>query len=133
LSQLSDADWKHKQLYGQPLPIPPSQLIAEADRLGISPMEAAERKFKFSAKEQELRESRIRQEVETKVRREFAEKAGSNPDFRQPSGSAKYAETRRAVEKGEMKDPLRLTQPERRAQALAAIHKHVEERQQRDA
>jgi hypothetical protein len=133
LSQLSDADWKHKQLYGQPLPIAPSELIKEADRLGISPMEAAERKFKFAAKEQELRDNRIREEVESKVRREFAEKAGSNPDLRQPSGSAKYADTRRAVEKGELRDPLRLTQAERRQQALNSIHKHIEERQQRDA
>jgi hypothetical protein len=96
-------------------------------------MEAAERKFKFAAKEQELRDNRIREEVESKVRREFAEKAGSNPDLRQPSGSAKYADTRRAVEKGELRDPLRLTQAERRQQALNSIHKHIEERQQRDA
>jgi hypothetical protein len=96
-------------------------------------MEAAERKFKFSAKQQELRDQQIRSETETKIRKEFAEKAGSNPDLRQPSGSAKYAESRRAVEKGELRDPLRLTQAERRQQALNSIHKAVEERQLRDA
>jgi hypothetical protein len=133
LTQLADIEWKHKNIFGKPMNIPPSQLVAEADRQGISLAEAAERKFGFSKREQELRESKIRQEAETKVRKEFAEKGGSNPDLRQPSGSAQYADTRRAVEKGEMRDPTRMTQAERRQQALNSIHKAVEERQQRDA
>lgn len=132
LSQLSDVEWKYRKLYNQPLPESPSSLIAEADRLGISPMEAADRKYKFSAKEQELRDSTIRQEVETRIRKEFAEKSGSNPDMRLPSGNSTYAETRRAIETGKLKDPTRMTPQERRQQALNSIHKSLEEREQRD-
>ena len=132
LSQLSDIEWKYKQLYGKPLPDPPSALIAEADRLGISPSEAAERRYKFSAKQQELRDQQIRSETESKIRREFAEKSGSNPDMRLPSGNSKYAEVRRAVEQGKLKDPTRMSPQERRAQALNSIHKSLEERKQRD-
>lgn len=133
LSQLSDIEFTYRSLYNSPLPILPSEIIGAADRAGVTPMQYADRQWKFSEKKREIHDNQIRQEAETKVRKEFAEKTGSNPDMVRPSGSAKFADVRRAVERGELKDPLKLDAAGRRKQALEAIHKHIEEREQRDA
>ncbi|MFZ0742970.1 MAG: hypothetical protein WAM85_01110 [Terracidiphilus sp.] len=133
LAAIADADWKHRQLYGQPLPISPSELVRQADAQGISPMDYASRQFKFQQKEQEIHDSKIRAEVEEKVRREFSERNGANPDVAQPRGSSRFADVQRAMKAGELKDPLTLSPEQRRAQALASIHRHVEERERRDA
>ncbi len=82
--------------------------------------------------EQQRRDDQIRREAEDKVRREFGEKFGNNPDTRVPSGSAKFADAQRAVKASELKDPTRLSPQERRAQALRSIHKSIEERQERE-
>jgi hypothetical protein len=43
------------------------------------------------------------------------------------------ASIRKDIAEGKLKDPTRMSPQERRTQALNAIHRHVEERQQRDA
>ena len=72
LTQLADIEWRHRNVFGKPMDIPPSQLVSEASRAGLSLSEAAERKFGFSKKEQQVREERIRQEERGKVQREYA-------------------------------------------------------------
>jgi hypothetical protein len=140
LAQIADVDYRHRALYNQPMPVTPSQLIQEADKLGISPTEYAERKFGFSKRESEIaaqrakeHDDKIRTETRAQADREWAERTGSNPDVRQPQGSSKYAEIRRAVKQGERPDPTKLTPEQRRRATLDAIHKDIERRESIDA
>jgi hypothetical protein len=137
-NQILDISHRHQLLYGKPMEIAPSALISEADRLGISPAEMAERKFSFSKREAELQtqrakqeEARIREDERSKVLSQYSD---STSGFADPLRGANggMSAIRKAQERGEVKDPTRLSPQERRQQALASIHKAVEERQQRD-
>lgn len=134
LAAIADADWKHRQLYGSPLPISPSELVRQADAQGVDPLTFADRKFNFTKREQEMTIQKIRDEERAKVAKEFGEKFGPNPDVAQPRGTsgAGMAQVRRDMLDGKVKDPTRMSPEERRAQTLAAIHRAVEEREQRD-
>jgi len=124
LSQIADADYKHRQLFNAPMPISPSQLIQEADRLKVSPWEAAERRFGFSKKEAEVHDNAIRAEAEAKVRREFAERHGSNGDMR-PATSSRIPDLQRRVASKDLPDPLLLNEGQRRAQAAKMIRETI--------
>jgi hypothetical protein len=159
MNTISDIQWKYQTLYGgAPLPIPPSELIKQADALKLSPMEYAARTFKFAEKEAERRaaeakahddkiaadavaakEEAHKAEVK-KLQDEFAakerlraEQGGSNGDVRTPPGSSKFADLQRATKAGERKDPTRMTPEERRQTTLANVHKAIEEREQQVA
>jgi hypothetical protein len=154
MNTINDIMYKHQVLYGRPLPIPPSQLIAQADALKLSPMEYATRTYKFAEKEQEQRAAEAKKhddeiaaaavaakETEWKTKMdaqsaEFAakerlraEQAGSNPDTKLPPGSAKFTDLKRAVAAGERPDPTKMSTNERRQLTLNNIHKAIEERE----
>lgn len=155
MAMISDIDWKYRSLYGgQPLPISPSQLIAEADAQKLDPKAYAERRFGFTQREQELtaqrtaeHEAKLRAEAtatESKVweekmkvreaefaakEKQLSERAGNNPDVRSPAGSSKYADIKRAVETGERPNPLKMTDAQRRAATSKAIHSEIEARE----
>lgn len=148
---INDIMYEHQVLFGKPLPIPPSQLIAQADALKLSPAAYAERTFNFTAKKQEMAEVQRKEhdaqvakqasdardaehkiEVE-KMRSEFeaqkkkmAEGAGNNPEIR-VAVSSKLPEVARATKAGERKDPLKMTDNERRVYTRQMIHKDIEE------
>jgi hypothetical protein len=153
---IQDIGWKYQQLYGTPIPISPSELVAQADALKLNPMEYASRTFKFAEKEEERRlatakahddairaeiaaqkEAEHKKEVEklqaewNAEKRKLAETgANSNhPDLKAPPGSAKFADLQRATKAGERPDPLKLTPQERRKTTLDNIHKALEERE----
>jgi hypothetical protein len=152
---IQDIGWKYQQLYGTPIPVSPSELIAQADAIKLSPMEYAARTFKFAEKEQAAREAaakahddqiaaaavatkeeahkaelkRLQDEFNTKEKLR-AEQGGNNPFVKTPPGSAKFSDLQRAVKAGERPDPTRMTPQERRAATLNAIHKNIEEREQ---
>jgi hypothetical protein len=134
LAQLSDVEYRYKNLYNAPLPIAPSQIIAEADKAGISPMEYANRQWKFPEKERQKYEGEIRKDEREKVQLETNNKfAGSDGRINPMSGNTPGMSVKRAaLDAGQLKDPTRISQQERRAQTLAGIHKHIEEREQRD-
>ncbi len=154
MSMISDINWRYQQLYGAPLPIPPSQLIAEADAQKLDPKTYAEKRFSFSNREAELNAQRQReQEEKLKTESAAAERAvweeklkareaefavekkrlseavGNNPDVRTPQGSAKYAEIKRAVDQGERPNPLKMTDAQRKAATTKAIHSEIEARE----
>jgi len=133
LTQLADIEWKHRNVFGKPMNIAPSQLIAEADRQGISLTEAAERKFGFSKKEQEARDEGIRKDERSKMIGRYTDSNGLIANPVQSSNGGGMASIRKDIAEGKLKDPTRMSPQERRTQALNAIHRHVEERQQRDA
>lgn len=119
LAMLSDLQWRHQSLFNKPLPISPSQLIAEADRAGLDPATYADRKFGFAQREQELQkqrqeehDSQIRQRAIEENDRKWAEKTGNNPDVR-PAVPSQNVEISRAVQKGTRPDPLLLNDEQR--------------------
>lgn len=152
---LTDISWRYSSLNGgAPMPIPPSQLIAEADAQKLDVKVYAEKRFGFSAREAELNATRQRdheakiaadsaaaKDIEWKAKldaretefaaekKKYAEGAGNNPDVRTPSGSAKYADIKRAVETGERPNPLKMTDAQRRAATRNAIHSEIQQRE----
>lgn len=151
---LTNIDWRYRKLYGDVMPIAPSQLIAEADAQKMDPTAYAEKKFNFSGREAELNATRQREheakiaadataaanaeaDVRMKAReaefaakeKKFAEQGGNNPDVRTPQGSAKFTEIKRAVEQGERPNPLKMTDAQRRAATRNAIHSEIDARE----
>lgn len=151
IGSIADIQWKYQSLYGKPLPISPTELIRQAESLKFSPAEYAARTFKFAEKEEEQRQalaqahddeiaSRIatekQKEHDAKIaeltaryeqeKKALAEKSmGNNPEIR-AAGPAKIAEVRAAVKAGEFKDPLKMTDAERRNQTRIMVHKDIE-------
>jgi hypothetical protein len=147
--------YEHQVLFGKPLPIAPSQLIAQADALKLSPAAYAERQFNFTAKKQEIAETAKREhdeqiraaertEQETKwkaeldkvrseaeaSRKKLAEgMTGNNPEVR-VAVSSKMPEIARAVKAGDRPDPLKMTDSARRQATRTAIHNDLAEREQ---
>jgi hypothetical protein len=80
---------EYSRLYGQPIPDDILTLNAEAERARKPLLEYAAEKYKFASKREEIAASKskehdeaIRKEAEDKVRREYAERNGSNPNLR---------------------------------------------------
>jgi hypothetical protein len=152
---IQDIGWKYQQLYGTPIPISPSQLVSEADRLKLSPMEYAARTFKFAEKEAEHRAAEAKKhddeiaaktaaekESEWKAKmdaqaaefsakeRKMAEQISSHPDMHLPPGSARVAEIKRAVSAGERPDPTKMTPEARLKLTQQNVIKRFEEQRQ---
>lgn len=154
-AELTDISWRYQSLNGgAPMPIPPSQLIAEADAQKLDVKAYAEKRFQFSVREAELNAQRTRDheakiaadatavakaeaDSAMKVReaewaakeKKFAEQGGNNPDVRVPAGSAKFAEVKRAVDAGERPNPLKMTDAQRRAATTNAIRAEIQSRE----
>jgi hypothetical protein len=151
---IQDIGWKYQQLYGTPIPISPSDLVAKADAIKLSPMEYAARTYRFAEKEAEHRAAEAKKhddeiaaaaksasdadwkakldarEAEFAAKdRQRAEQMSSNPDTKLPPGSAKFTELKRAVAQGERPDPTKMSANERRQLTLNNIHKAIEERE----
>ena len=131
---LTDIQWKYQTLFGSPLPVNPSKLIQEADAVGQDPASYAARKFRFAEREQELAAKRqqehdeaIKKAAAAERDRYWSERGGSNPDLRQAQ-TARMSEVRAAVKAGDVKDPLKMTDAERRAQSRKMIHKEIAEK-----
>ena len=150
---IADIQWKHQFLYGQPLPISPTQLIKQADDLKLSPMEYASRTFRFAEKEEERRQAQVKahdddiatrvtlekqkeyEQKEAALRAQFeqekktlAERVGNNPDLRVATIS-KIADVAKAVKAGELPNPLKMTEAERRVATRANIRKDLTEQE----
>lgn len=151
LAMLSDIQYDYQRLYGAPMPMLPSQLVAEAEKFRLNPKDFAEKQFKFNERRQELAEkakaeeraqiaaeavkpmqeqlAAKEKEYEEKLKakdREWAERTGSNPDVRigQPS---KFSDLTRAVRENARPDPLALNAEQRRMATRSAIHTELSE------
>jgi len=150
MNTIANISWKYQTLYGnQPLPMAPSELIAKADQLKLSPMEYASRTFKFAEREEEQRlaaakkhddeiaaQAAAARDAEWKTKYEAqqaefaakeklrAEQGGNNPDVR-IAASSKFSEVQRAVKANEMPDPLMMNENQRRAQTAKMIRETV--------
>jgi len=130
---LSDIAWEHQRLYGQPLPISPTQLVQEADRVKLDPATYAARKWNYDGKRAEMakkqqddHDAQIRKDAASERDRYWAERVGSNPDVRLPMAS-KYADNARAVKNGIAPDPLMLSDEARRQATRQAIRNDMQE------
>jgi hypothetical protein len=148
---ISDIQWEHQRLFGQPMPISPSDLIRQADSVKLDPKTFASRTFNFDARRQQMaeeeakkREQAIRAEerapFEQKLKeqeeqfkkdlaskeREIYERVGSNPDVRRPQENPHMTDIQRAVKANELPDPLTLNDQQRRALTAQMIRKDIE-------
>jgi hypothetical protein len=135
VSVLTDIQWEHQKLFGQPLPISPGELVKQADRVKLDPRTYAARTFNWDArkaemekKQQEEHDNQIRKEAEAARDKVWSEKVGSNPDVRMPMAS-RYADTQKAVKQGLLPDPLTLNESQRRTATAQAIRHEISERQ----
>lgn len=151
LGTLTDIQWKYQSLFGKPMPIPPTELVRQAEAVKLDPAAYAARTFGFAEKEAEMarktQEDHDKQVAELATKpyeqklaeaeaaakkavedndRKWAEKIGSNPDVRlvQPS---RFTEVARAVKSGERPDPLLLNESQRRQATATAIRHEIAE------
>lgn len=137
LGTISDVNWKHQQLYGKPMPIAPTELIKQAESQKLDIGTYATRAFKFPERETELaKQNQEKHDAEIAAKaaaerdRIWAEKFGSNPDVRQPSGTSAISTVRRGVQEGRLPDPLKMTDAARRQATRQQIHKELREREE---
>lgn len=146
---ITDIQWQYQSLFGTPMPIPPSQLIREADAQKLDPVAYAEKRFGFVQKKVEIAEKQ-QQERDAKLRaeavapfekqiadkdaefkktlaqkeREWAEKGGNNPDIRRAAPS-QNTEIARAVKQGERPDPLLMNDSQRHSLTRGQINDRI--------
>jgi hypothetical protein len=132
---LTDIQWEHQKLFGQPLPISPTELVRRADAVKLDPATYAARTFNWDQRRQQMQQDeqkahddKIRADATADADRKWAERVGSNPDVRLPQAS-RYADVARAVKAGTMPDPLGLNEEQRRQATRAAIRADVAERE----
>jgi hypothetical protein len=133
---IADINWKYQSLYGSPLPIPPSKLIAQADGMKLSPMEYAARTFKFAEKEaviaeqkQKERDDQIRAAAAAERDKVWAERYSNGG----PVGTARQSamsEVSRATREGTRPDPLLQNDFQRRQTTRQQIHERIAEMQE---
>ena len=152
MNMIQNIMWKYQTLYGgQPLPIPPTELIAKADQLKLNPMEYAARTFRFAEKEQEQRDAAAKahddairaardteKDAEWKAKldareSEYAAKEKLHAE-RAASGSpvsvavsSRIPELQRKVVAKEMPDPLMMNENQRRANTAKMIRDQIAE------
>lgn len=151
---LTDIQWEHQRLFGQPLPISPSELIKQADSVKLDPRTYASRTFNWDSRRQQMQadqekeknekiateakaplEARIKEmEIQGKKAladrdREWAEKLGSNPDIRRPVDS-RFSDIQRGINNKDIPNPLDLNETQRRQLTSQMIRKDIEASQQ---
>jgi hypothetical protein len=133
IGTLTDIQWEHQRLFGQPLPISPSELVRKADAVKLDPRTYAARTFGWDAKQQEIaakqqadHDDKIRREAEQANDRKWAERIGSNPDIRAPQAS-RFSDIVRARRANEIPDPLEMNETQRRQATAQMIRKDMAE------
>jgi hypothetical protein len=149
LGTLTDIQWKYQRLYGQPMPVAPTELVRQAEAQKMNPSDYAAKTFNFQQKEQELVE---RQKAEERAKivaeataplqeqlkakdaewqkrleeesKKISERGGNNPDVRRAAIS-NYPEVKKAVQDGTRKDPLSMTREERQVEMRRQIQADV--------
>jgi hypothetical protein len=150
---LTDIQWEHQRLFGQPMPISPTELIRQADAVKLDPKTYAARTFNWDSRRQQMQQEEEKKKaekiaaeavapLEQKLRdaeeqrkkdlaeldRKWAERVGSNPDVRRPQDS-RYADISRAVKANELPDPLTLNESQRRQLTSTMIRKDMDSQQ----
>jgi hypothetical protein len=150
---LTDIQWEHQKLFGQPLPISPSELVRQADAVKLDPKTYAARTFNWDSRrlqmrdeedkknrekiaaeavapyEQKLKEAdELRKKEISELHRSYAERTGNNPDIKHAMPSV-YSDHQRAIKNNDMPDPLSLNESQRRALTASMIRKDIDAQQ----
>lgn len=148
---IADIQWEHQHLFGKPMPLSPTQLIAQADQLKLDPKTYASRTFNFDARRQQIAQEEEKAkadkiaaeavgplqkeiaEIKEQHKKELAEKdrswaerTGNNPDVRRPQVSPQMTEIAKASKADTNLDPLNLNDAQRRALTSQMIRKDIE-------
>jgi hypothetical protein len=150
---IADLQWEHQRLFGQPMPISPTDLIRQADAVKLDPKAYAARTFNWDTRREQMRkeeEEKRAKEIATaavapyeaklkeadeqrrkelaELDKKWAERVGSNPDVRS-SQPSRFADINRAVKANEMPDPLTLNDTQRRQMTSQMIRKDIDQQQ----
>jgi hypothetical protein len=127
---VTNASWlanQHMRLYGTPMPDEIDVILREAAEKRLDLRTYADQKYKFTERSNQIAAEKQQQIIDAKVKegmaakeKELAERFGNNPNMRQPVTS-NYADVARAQAAGERKDPLMLTEQQRREQTRQYI------------
>jgi hypothetical protein len=148
---IADIQWEHERLFGQKMPISPTELIRQADQVKLDPRTYAARTFNWDSRRQQMQteeekkkaekiaaeavapyEQKFKEQEEKFKKdlaehdRQIAERIGSNPDIRMPLPS-RYADHSKAVKENPNLDPLNMTDNQRRAMTTQMIRKDISE------
>lgn len=136
MAAVSNAQWgaaEYQRLYGTPMPDDFDTLLKEATAQRLSYRDHVSKKFNFEGKKAELNAAKqkehddaIRKEERAKADKEWAERTSNNPNLR-PASASQFAGVRKAVESGQVKDPLKMSPEERRQQTRTMIHTDISE------
>lgn len=131
LFNVADMQNEYFRLYGQPLPDSIRTLTQEASAQRMDLLTFAAKKYNFDGKRQEQAAAKSKADRDAIVKetreatlREVAEKQGSNPNTR-VGGSSQYSQVQKAVQAGQRRDPLSLSQTDRRAATKQAIQSEI--------
>jgi hypothetical protein len=135
VSVLTDVQWEHQRLFGQPLPISPGELVKQADMHHMDPRAFAARQFGWDNKRQELAAAEQKKHDDTiraDERRIVSEKLGSNPDIRQPMDT-RFSDIQRARAANLIPDPLSMNEEQRRQATRQMIRKDMQDQDSQGA
>lgn len=121
IGALADLQWRHRKLFGEEMPMSPTDLLAEAEVNKMPFPQWAARKWDYDGKQKSIdtakaqaHEEGIRKEERAKVEREFAEKAPGNGNPNITRGLvSNYAELKKGIADGQRADPLKMSEAER--------------------
>jgi len=151
---IADIQWEHQKLFGQPLPISPTELIRQADSVKLDPKTYAARAYNWDARRQQMQaeeekarndkiaadaraplEQQLKEAEEQRKKdlaendRKWAERVGSNPDVRRPMAEPRMTDIARAAKADATLDPLNMNDQQRRAMTSQMIRKDIEANQ----
>lgn len=130
-TRMFDAQNEYFRLYGKPMPDAMAGLLQEAAERRLPFNVHVSQKYGFDKKKLEIaavetQKNRdvIVKETEDRMRKEFAERGGANPNL-VGAGPSQFTQVRKAVEAGQRKNPVTLSQDERRAQTRETIQREI--------
>lgn len=130
-TRMFDAQNEYFRLYGKPMPDGMASLLQEAAERRLPFNTYVSQKYDFDKKKSEIsaaaeeqKKAAIVKETEERMRKEFAERGGGNPNL-VGAGPSQFTQVRKAVEAGQRKNPVTLSQEERRAQTRETIQREI--------
>jgi hypothetical protein len=134
LSSIQYLNHEYMRLHnGAPPPDDLDVLAREAGQQHMSLKDWASKKYQFNEKrealklaEQKKRDDALVKDTEDRIRKEYAEKFGNNPEIRSPQTS-QFSTINKGVKEGQRPDPLKMNRDERRTATRQQIGKEIAE------
>lgn len=134
---MSNVAWvnnEHIRLHGQPMPDDFDTVLRESTEAHLPFRDYVSKKYGFEAKRAEIaagkqkaHDDAIRAEATAAANKDWSERVGNNPNVRAAMPS-QYADLNKAIGANTRKDPLSMSESERRQQTSQHIQKEIVER-----